>query len=122
MKNNISIGIDLGGTRIKGVAIDAEGNVLHQSNMLTNDAEGEIWKQAIKETVNDLKTKIQKDEVVVGISAPGLPNHENTAIANTCFKAAGHIGYICFAIAVNHHMTNMPCLVKRPLVRPFIYQ
>ena len=81
MKNNVSIGIDLGGTRIKGVAIDADGNVLHQSSMLTNDAEGEVWKQAIKETVNDLKTKLNKDDVVIGISAPGLPNHENTAIA-----------------------------------------
>jgi glucokinase len=74
------IGIDLGGTRIKGVAIDANGNVLHQSYTATNDGEGEVWKEAIAQTVNDLKTKLNADKIIVGISAPGLPNKENTAI------------------------------------------
>jgi glucokinase len=75
-----TIGIDLGGTRIKGVAIDAAGNVLHQTYTPTNDGEGEVWKVAIKKTVDDLKEKLQADKIVVGISAPGLPNSENTAI------------------------------------------
>ena len=46
------VGIDLGGTRIKGVAIDADGNVLHQTYTPTNDGEGEVWKAAIAKTVN----------------------------------------------------------------------
>lgn len=80
------IGIDLGGTRIKGVAIDADGNVLHQSYTATNDGEGEVWKVAIKKTVDDLLLqlrsvqKLKDDKIIVGISAPGLPNKENTAI------------------------------------------
>ncbi len=74
------IGIDLGGTRIKGVAIDATGNVLHQSYTATNDGEGEVWKAAIAKTVNDLKEKLITKTIIVGISAPGLPNKENTAI------------------------------------------
>lgn len=78
---SFSIGIDLGGTRIKGVALDASGNVLEQTYMFTNDGEGEIWKEAVKTTVNDLKEKIKADKVVIGISAPGLPDHNNTAIA-----------------------------------------
>lgn len=76
-----TIGIDLGGTRIKGVAIDAEGNVLHQTYTATNDGEGETWKAAIAKTVNELKQKLNLDEVSVGISAPGLPNKENSTIA-----------------------------------------
>ena len=76
-----TIGIDLGGTRIKGVAIDAEGNVLHQTYTLTNDGEGETWKAAIAKTVNELKQKLNIAEVSVGISAPGLPNKENSTIA-----------------------------------------
>ena len=76
-----TIGIDLGGTRIKGVAIDAEGNVLHQTYTLTNDGEGETWKAAIAKTVNELKQKLNIDEASVGISAPGLPNKENSTIA-----------------------------------------
>jgi len=77
----ISIGIDLGGTRIKGVAVDANGNILHQTYTPTNDGEGEVWKGAIKSTVEDLKYKLDSDVMSVGISAPGLPNKENTTIA-----------------------------------------
>jgi glucokinase len=80
LTKSFTIGIDLGGTRIKGVAIDTAGNVLHQSYTSTNDGEGEVWKAAIAATVNDLKQKINTDKIAVGISAPGLPNKENTAI------------------------------------------
>ncbi len=81
MSKIISIGIDLGGTRIKGVAVDANGNILHQTYTPTNDGEGEVWKGAIKSTVEDLKYKLDSDVMSVGISAPGLPNKENTTIA-----------------------------------------
>jgi len=79
--NQITIGIDLGGTRIKGVVIDAVGNVLHQTYTPTNDGEGEIWKEAIAKTVHELRQKIPGEKIAVGISAPGLPNKGNTTIA-----------------------------------------
>ena len=81
MSESITIGIDLGGTRIKGVIVDAVGNVLHQIYTPTNDGEGEVWKQAIVKTVHALKQKVPIENISVGISAPGLPNKENTAIA-----------------------------------------
>jgi glucokinase len=80
LSNNVTIGIDLGGTRIKGVAVDTNGNVLHQTYTPTNDGEGEVWKAAIAKTVNELKNKLNIEKIAVGISAPGLPNKENTAI------------------------------------------
>jgi len=79
--NQITIGIDLGGTRIKGVVIDAVGNVLHQTYTPTNDGEGEVWKEVISKTVHELRQKVPIEKIAVGISAPGLPNKENTAIA-----------------------------------------
>jgi len=79
--NGVTIGIDLGGTRIKGVVVDAVGNVLHQTYTLTNDGEGEVWKEAVAKTVQALKEKMPIENISVGISAPGLPNKENTAIA-----------------------------------------
>lgn len=79
--DKVTIGIDLGGTRIKGVAIDANGNVLHQIYNPTNDGEGEVWKEAIATTVNELKAKLKVNKIAVGISAPGLPNKENSTIA-----------------------------------------
>lgn len=81
MSKQISIGIDLGGTRIKGVAVDATGTILHQTYTPTNDGEGEVWKGAIKIAVEDLKQKLNTDKITVGISAPGLPNKDNTTIA-----------------------------------------
>ena len=77
----MTIGIDLGGTRIKGVAIDAEGNVLHQIYTPTNDAGGDVWKAAVAKTVSELKGKLKIQETAIGISAPGLPNKDNTTIA-----------------------------------------
>lgn len=76
-----AIGIDLGGTRIKGVALDAAGNILYQTYTPTNDGNGEAWKEAIKSTVSDLKEKTNAANTIVGISAPGLPDKNNTCIA-----------------------------------------
>ena len=82
----VYIGIDLGGTRIKGIAIDADGKLLHQTFTATNDGEGEAWKSAIAKTVNDLilqlapAKKNNTNTIAVGISAPGLPNNDNSAI------------------------------------------
>lgn len=81
MSSNIAIGIDLGGTRIKGVVTDSNGNILHQTYTPTNDGEGEVWKAAVAKTVDDLKQKLNAENIVIGISAPGLPNKENTTIA-----------------------------------------
>ena len=81
MDNLYAIGIDLGGTRIKGVAVDESGNVLHQTYTATHDGKEEVWKNAIACTVNELKEKLSAENIVIGISAPGLPDKGNTAIA-----------------------------------------
>ena len=75
------IGIDLGGTRIKAVVIDKSGNTQYQCSYPTNDGDDTVWKAAILETVRDIKVKIQCNNTVIGISAPGLPNKDNSAIA-----------------------------------------
>ena len=75
-----AIGIDLGGTRIKGTALDAEGNMLHKLYTPTFDGDGAVWKNAVAETVNDLLNKINGHDSVIGISAPGLPSHEHSRL------------------------------------------
>ena len=76
-----AIGIDLGGTRIKGSAVDTDGNILHRLYTPTYDGDGAVWKHAVADTVNDLLRKIEGDGSVIGISAPGLPSEDNTTIA-----------------------------------------
>ncbi len=81
MMNKIAIGIDLGGTRIKAVAIDAEGNVLHENYQTTNDGDDKGWKNAVSEAVKELQSILKTGNINIGLSAPGLPNDDNTAIA-----------------------------------------
>jgi len=77
---DIVIGIDLGGTNIKAIALDESGNSLYQCSHPTNDGEKD-WKAAILETICDIRSKVQGRNDVIGISAPGLPNKDNSAIA-----------------------------------------
>jgi glucokinase len=79
-----AIGIDLGGTRIKAAIIDAEGNVLQQLFTPTNDDEGSAgttWKNAVAESVLNLKKQLNGNNFSIGISAPGLPDGNNKCIA-----------------------------------------
>ncbi len=76
-----AIGIDLGGTRIKGVAIDHTGKLIHQVYTPTNDSDGQSWKTAIRDTILELKQRIGENEFVTGISAPGIPDAENSCIS-----------------------------------------
>lgn len=79
--SKITIGIDIGGTRIKAVAIDATGNILYQHSQPTNDGEETIWKNAVFDAANEIQKQIEDSDTKIGISAPGLPNSNNSAIA-----------------------------------------
>ena len=76
-----AIGVDLGGTRIKAVAMNAAGNLLHECDKPTNDGNDKTWKNAVAEAVSELQQKLPAGEMVIGISAPGLANETNSAIA-----------------------------------------
>ncbi len=79
---NLAIGIDLGGTRIKGVLLDlSTGAVLHKRVSPTNDGEASDWKRVIADTVAHLKGEATAPILGIGLAAPGLPTANNTAIA-----------------------------------------
>ncbi|HMQ63063.1 MAG TPA: ROK family protein [Flavilitoribacter sp.] len=75
------IGIDLGGTQIKGVLLSAGGEVIRQQTLPTNDEPGSDWKHKVRALVEDLTGTISKENIRIGLSAPGLANAGNTAIA-----------------------------------------
>lgn len=79
--SNIVIGIDLGGTRIKAVATDECGSILHQYYQPTNDGYDTQWKSAISLAIDEIQRKIKGSATLFGISAPGLPDATNCAIA-----------------------------------------
>jgi glucokinase len=78
--SKIVIGIDLGGTRIKAIAIDESGKILHRHYQPTNDVNDTVWKNAVAESVKKIQSKLSDVKPIVGICAPGLPNSVNTAI------------------------------------------
>jgi len=67
------IGVDLGGTRIKSVALDREGKILQQLYTPTQDGDDSAWKKATAASIEELKSNLGTSDYVVGISAPGLP-------------------------------------------------
>jgi len=87
-----AIGIDLGGTWIKGVLMDIEtGEIVKQLYHPTNGDKD--WKQAVAETVADLRAESVSSVKAVGLSAPGLPNETNQYIAFMPGRLAGLEGF-----------------------------
>ncbi len=87
-----AIGIDLGGTWIKGVLMDIDtGEIVKQ---LYHPTLGEKdWKQAVSETVADLRKLSLGLVKAVGLSAPGLPNETNQYIAFMPGRLGGLEGF-----------------------------
>ena len=73
-----AIGIDLGGTQIKGVLVSAEGAVIRREVRPTRDDGGGA--RAWAETIRVLADELGRD-LPVGISAPGLAARDRRAIA-----------------------------------------
>jgi glucokinase len=78
----VAIGIDLGGTNVKGILLNEMGEVLQKHYIPTSDEGDERWKVNVLEMVNYLKAKSQNQVEIIGMSAPGLANAENSCIAH----------------------------------------
>lgn len=79
----VSIGIDLGGTMIKGVLLGQDGSVIKKITRQTNDhgdARLFTWKEEIKKVVEELKPH-RNNNIPIGICAPGLPDSDHQSIA-----------------------------------------
>lgn len=86
-----AIGIDLGGTNIKGVLLNNLGEVLYRGRRSTlgeNGQEGQ-WQQVVYDMVQELKANCCDGVAAIGIAAPGLPNETNTAIRLMPGRLAG---------------------------------
>lgn len=75
------IGVDLGGTRIKTVALDSERQTLHNMYTPTSDSEGNHWKLTVKSSIDEITSTLGIHDFMVGISAPGIPDSNNASIA-----------------------------------------
>lgn len=77
-----AIGIDLGGTNVKGVLMNESGEILIQHFIPTKeDSEGK-WKINVLEMVKYLKDASKESIDIIGLSAPGLACETNKCIAH----------------------------------------
>jgi glucokinase len=80
----LSIGIDIGGTNIKAIVVDEQGNRIHQATAPTgqhNRPEDEQrWKGTVRDVFINLKKEFGNEVKAVGLSAPGIANADNSAI------------------------------------------
>lgn len=90
----VAIGIDLGGTRIKALAMGKSGQIHHQMNLPTQDGNDQVWKDAVAKSVAELRKKIGTGNVLIGLSAPGLPDADNLAIDYMPGRMQGLEGFV----------------------------
>lgn len=85
-----AIGIDAGGTMVKGVLIDVTGKIVYQECFPTNDKEcSPEWKETVRYLHKILKKKSGSENCLTGIAAPGIANSKHSAIAFMPGRLAG---------------------------------
>ena len=68
---NYAIGIDLGGTRIKTVAVHAAGRPISELTLDFDPAESMDWAEKIRALVHKIQTKCGAAAACLGLAAPG---------------------------------------------------
>ncbi|NBA86960.1 ROK family protein [Emticicia sp. CRIBPO] len=77
-----AIGIDLGGTVVKGILIREGGEIMQQHYISTRDDQEGLWRKNVLEMVSYLRALTDEPVEVIGLSAPGLPDQDNACIAH----------------------------------------
>ncbi|MFN8355384.1 MAG: ROK family protein [Spirosomataceae bacterium] len=88
------IGIDLGGTNVKGIIMTQSGEVLKQHYMATQDNGDTSWREQVLEMVLYMRNYLQQPIAAVGLSAPGLPDAQNQCIAFLPNRLNGLEGFV----------------------------
>ena len=89
-----SVGIDVGGTNLKAVAVAAHGTVLHRASHATEDgsASAADWTQHGRAALADFSQQQGRPPAAVGVCAPGLAAADGRSIAHLPGKLAGLAG------------------------------
>jgi len=77
---NYALGIDLGGSSVKAVAVTHDGSVLEQANVAFNDREQLEWARHIQRIVREMESRRSQSAEAIGLSAPGLAAPDGRSI------------------------------------------
>ena len=84
--------IDLGGSSVKAVAIETNGNILYQVNVGFESGESMEWAQKISTLLRQIQDQCQEPARSVGLSAPGLASRDGRSIAYMPGRLEGLVG------------------------------
>ena len=91
MQDRPVIGIDIGGTAIKGVAFGYDGKVLAEETRATDDVGDATWRSHALELVRVLRARVPEAQAV-GICAPGLAARDERSIVAMPGRLQGLVG------------------------------
>src|SRR6266851_1669533 len=76
-----AIGLDLGGTNIKGLAVTFNGRVLAEKLAATARIGNLKWVSNVDRVLADLRKAVKSHPAAIGIAAPGLVARDQRSIA-----------------------------------------
>jgi glucokinase len=76
-----AIGLDLGGTNIKGLAITPAGRVLAERLLATGAVGGRTWVKNVDQVLSDLRKTVKASPAHIGLAAPGLAAPDRRSIS-----------------------------------------
>lgn len=86
------IGIDLGGSSVKAIAVTQDGEKLAQQNLDFDAAEGMQWAEHVASIVRELEREQGSPASELGLSAPGLAARDAQSIACMPGRLEGLVG------------------------------
>ena len=78
---NYAIGIDLGGTNVKAIAVNPNGRVLAEVSAPTGNGSKQQWQKAVRLAVTRIRAKTSSSPFWIGMAAPGLPAQDQSSMA-----------------------------------------
>jgi glucokinase len=75
----IFLGLDLGGTHVKGIAVAADGRVLAEESRPTGDGADGVWRENVRALVATLRGRFP-EVARAGLCAPGLAGRDERSI------------------------------------------
>jgi glucokinase len=76
-----ALGIDIGGTNIKGLAVTPKGRVLSEMNMATEDSGGKKWLANVKLASDRTREGLREAPAWIGLAAPGIAAPDQRSIS-----------------------------------------
>jgi glucokinase len=89
LKMRYGIGVDLGGTNIKIVAVSEGGQILERSTCETQTDSPLSWVETIRQRIKKIEEIRAEPALRIGLAAPGLAARDNLSIASMPGKLRG---------------------------------